>query len=226
MTQLLCSLCSLLSLLWKMHIGHIPYKCCCYSLPLGAQDLDRIRLSTYRTACKLRFVQKKCNCKYVSFPILLIVYFHYITVCLSDQSQKGLLDLAWQKAPIRAPGKISNTGLFIYGACLSRAHDSVIEALVFMQAAALINMNAVFSSFLLSNTWGFQQSCKLGVIVTLWWSKGDSVPCLGCSKVCAVLVSSVFSRTSNSQEVSHLISDLFSISSEIWSLFLYCFNFY
>ncbi|MGH0135900.1 UNVERIFIED_CONTAM: hypothetical protein FKN15_026587 [Acipenser sinensis] len=26
-----------------------------------AQDLDRIRLSTYRTACKLRFVQKKCN---------------------------------------------------------------------------------------------------------------------------------------------------------------------
>ncbi|KFQ52834.1 Dystrobrevin alpha, partial [Nestor notabilis] len=28
---------------------------------LGAQDLDRIRLSTYRTACKLRFVQKKCN---------------------------------------------------------------------------------------------------------------------------------------------------------------------
>ncbi|CAO2593448.1 Dystrobrevin alpha, partial [Lemmus lemmus] len=30
-------------------------------LILGAQDLDRIRLSTYRTACKLRFVQKKCN---------------------------------------------------------------------------------------------------------------------------------------------------------------------
>uniref|UniRef100_A0A803YIB4 EF-hand domain-containing protein n=1 Tax=Meleagris gallopavo TaxID=9103 RepID=A0A803YIB4_MELGA len=28
---------------------------------LRAQDLDRIRLSTYRTACKLRFVQKKCN---------------------------------------------------------------------------------------------------------------------------------------------------------------------
>lgn len=27
----------------------------------GAQDLDSIRLSTYRTACKLRFVQKKCN---------------------------------------------------------------------------------------------------------------------------------------------------------------------
>ncbi|KFO76761.1 Dystrobrevin alpha, partial [Cuculus canorus] len=41
--------------------GHIPYKRRCYSLPLGAQDLDRIRLSTYRTACKLRFVQKKCN---------------------------------------------------------------------------------------------------------------------------------------------------------------------
>ncbi|KAJ7402022.1 dystrobrevin alpha [Pitangus sulphuratus] len=29
---------------------------------MRAQDLDRIRLSTYRTACKLRFVQKKCNC--------------------------------------------------------------------------------------------------------------------------------------------------------------------
>ncbi|XP_036178084.1 dystrobrevin alpha isoform X2 [Myotis myotis] len=28
---------------------------------MRAQELDRIRLSTYRTACKLRFVQKKCN---------------------------------------------------------------------------------------------------------------------------------------------------------------------
>ncbi|XP_023259526.1 dystrobrevin alpha isoform X1 [Seriola lalandi dorsalis] len=28
---------------------------------MRAQDLDSIRLSTYRTACKLRFVQKKCN---------------------------------------------------------------------------------------------------------------------------------------------------------------------
>ncbi|XP_063779747.1 dystrobrevin alpha isoform X3 [Pseudophryne corroboree] len=28
---------------------------------MRAQDLDRIRLSTYRTACKIRFVQKKCN---------------------------------------------------------------------------------------------------------------------------------------------------------------------
>ncbi|XP_038665219.1 dystrobrevin alpha isoform X22 [Scyliorhinus canicula] len=28
---------------------------------MRAQDLDRIRLSTYRTACKLRFIQKKCN---------------------------------------------------------------------------------------------------------------------------------------------------------------------
>uniref|UniRef100_G3TV95 Dystrobrevin alpha n=1 Tax=Loxodonta africana TaxID=9785 RepID=G3TV95_LOXAF len=33
---------------------------------MRAQDLDRIRLSTYRTACKLRFVQKKCNCEYAS----------------------------------------------------------------------------------------------------------------------------------------------------------------
>ncbi|CAN9503507.1 unnamed protein product [Ophioblennius macclurei] len=28
---------------------------------MRAQDLDAIRLSTYRTACKLRFVQKRCN---------------------------------------------------------------------------------------------------------------------------------------------------------------------
>ncbi|XP_044076462.1 dystrobrevin alpha isoform X17 [Siniperca chuatsi] len=28
---------------------------------MRAQDLDSIRLSTYRTACKLRFLQKKCN---------------------------------------------------------------------------------------------------------------------------------------------------------------------
>ncbi|POI20705.1 hypothetical protein CIB84_015548 [Bambusicola thoracicus] len=28
---------------------------------IGAQNFDVIRLSTYRTACKLRFVQKRCN---------------------------------------------------------------------------------------------------------------------------------------------------------------------
>uniref|UniRef100_H3DP81 Dystrobrevin, beta a n=1 Tax=Tetraodon nigroviridis TaxID=99883 RepID=H3DP81_TETNG len=28
---------------------------------LGEQDFDAIRLSTYRTACKLRFIQKRCN---------------------------------------------------------------------------------------------------------------------------------------------------------------------
>ena len=33
----------------------------------GAHDLDSIRLSTYRTACKLRFVQKKCNREYEAF---------------------------------------------------------------------------------------------------------------------------------------------------------------
>uniref|UniRef100_A0A4W3H9Y1 Dystrobrevin n=1 Tax=Callorhinchus milii TaxID=7868 RepID=A0A4W3H9Y1_CALMI len=32
-----------------------------YSFLLGAQNYDVIRLSTYRTACKLRFVQKRCN---------------------------------------------------------------------------------------------------------------------------------------------------------------------
>ena len=29
---------------------------------LGAQNFDIIRFSTYRTACKLRFIQKKLNC--------------------------------------------------------------------------------------------------------------------------------------------------------------------
>lgn len=29
----------------------------------GEQNLDAICLSTYRTACKLRFVQKRCNCE-------------------------------------------------------------------------------------------------------------------------------------------------------------------
>lgn len=33
----------------------------CASLLAGAQNFDVIRLSTYRTACKLRFVQKRCN---------------------------------------------------------------------------------------------------------------------------------------------------------------------
>lgn len=40
----------------------------------GAQDLDSIRLSTYRTACKLRFVQKKCNCE--SNPVYILLRSH------------------------------------------------------------------------------------------------------------------------------------------------------
>lgn len=52
---------------YKFLSMHMAYQMCTFlSLPpSGAQELDRIRLSTYRTACKLRFVQKKCNCKYV-----------------------------------------------------------------------------------------------------------------------------------------------------------------
>lgn len=37
-------------------------------LSSGAHNLDSIRLSTYRTACKLRFVQKKCNSEYAPPP--------------------------------------------------------------------------------------------------------------------------------------------------------------
>jgi hypothetical protein len=33
---------------------------------LGAQNFDIIRFSTYRTACKLRFIQKKLNCKLIN----------------------------------------------------------------------------------------------------------------------------------------------------------------
>jgi hypothetical protein len=33
---------------------------------IGAQNFDIIRFSTYRTACKLRFIQKKLNCKFNS----------------------------------------------------------------------------------------------------------------------------------------------------------------
>lgn len=44
----------------------------------GAQDLDSIRLSTYRTACKLRFVQKKCNCEYDAMHFYLWYYIFLI----------------------------------------------------------------------------------------------------------------------------------------------------
>jgi hypothetical protein len=32
-------------------------------MELRAQNFDVIRFATYRTACKLRFIQKKLNCK-------------------------------------------------------------------------------------------------------------------------------------------------------------------
>lgn len=51
---------------YKSLSTHMAYHMCTFLPTPGAQDLDRIRLSTYRTACKLRFVQKKCNCKYAS----------------------------------------------------------------------------------------------------------------------------------------------------------------
>lgn len=48
----------------------------------GAQNFDVIRLSTYRTACKLRFVQKRCNRKKKMSPL----FSHYNTsrnICLN-----------------------------------------------------------------------------------------------------------------------------------------------
>ncbi|RXN24668.1 dystrobrevin alpha isoform X9 [Labeo rohita] len=40
----------------------------------GALDLDSIRLSTYRTACKLRFIQKRCNLHLVDIWNIIEVF--------------------------------------------------------------------------------------------------------------------------------------------------------
>ena len=42
---------------------------------IGEQNFDAICLSTYRTACKLRYIQKRCNCKstLVTFSMATLV---------------------------------------------------------------------------------------------------------------------------------------------------------
>lgn len=37
--------------------------CLVFGFVSGAQNFDVIRFATYRTACKLRFIQKKTNCE-------------------------------------------------------------------------------------------------------------------------------------------------------------------
>lgn len=46
----------------------------------GAQNFDVIRLSTYRTACKLRFVQKRCNRKSL-LQLLFTLKCHIYVFC-------------------------------------------------------------------------------------------------------------------------------------------------
>jgi len=50
---------------------------------LGTQNFDVIRFATYRTACKLRFVQKRTNCKFC-WSLFAPAYFGLIE--LSDES--------------------------------------------------------------------------------------------------------------------------------------------
>lgn len=46
-----------------------------------AQNYDTIRLSTYRTACKLRFIQKKCNCECYCNTHLILCDKHLPAIC-------------------------------------------------------------------------------------------------------------------------------------------------
>lgn len=39
------------------------------------QNYDLIRFASYRTACKLRYVQKKCNCKYSIINITTLLHY-------------------------------------------------------------------------------------------------------------------------------------------------------
>jgi len=41
---------------------------------IGTQNFDVIRFATYRTACKLRFVQKRTNRKFVAFFSCLFIW--------------------------------------------------------------------------------------------------------------------------------------------------------
>jgi hypothetical protein len=38
------------------------------------QNFDTIRFASYRTACKLRFIQKKVHRKYSYSPIIILLY--------------------------------------------------------------------------------------------------------------------------------------------------------
>jgi len=40
---------------------------------VGTQNFDVIRFATYRTACKLRFVQKRTNCKLANWYLICSV---------------------------------------------------------------------------------------------------------------------------------------------------------
>lgn len=61
-------------------------------LGAGAQNFDVIRLSTYRTACKLRFVQKRCNRECMWSHVLTIVLIIFI---MSKNFLKMFLNYKW-----------------------------------------------------------------------------------------------------------------------------------
>ncbi|CAL8392733.1 unnamed protein product [Arctogadus glacialis] len=48
-------------MIWGLILEGPPANFGLCTLPTGEQNFDAIRLSAYRTACKLRYVQKKCN---------------------------------------------------------------------------------------------------------------------------------------------------------------------
>uniref|UniRef100_A0A8C7C8C7 EF-hand domain-containing protein n=1 Tax=Neovison vison TaxID=452646 RepID=A0A8C7C8C7_NEOVI len=45
-------------------------------IEMRAQNFDVIRLSTYRTACKLRFVQKRCNLHLTILGMMMVFRYN------------------------------------------------------------------------------------------------------------------------------------------------------
>jgi hypothetical protein len=70
-------MCCLVSWVWRCCLFNAPF--CWFVVPSGAQNFDVIRLSTYRTACKLRFVQKRCNRKCVWSAMCLVSWHLLLT---------------------------------------------------------------------------------------------------------------------------------------------------
>lgn len=115
----------------------------------GAQNFDVIRLSTYRTACKLRFVQKRCNRKSIKILISFQLLCNRVTnrnacsnvhtdvnwsqsVPSSHSSSGGCLEhdrsLSWQWAQHAGPQR--------WDQCVAVGDYPVFHLLPAQQAAA------------------------------------------------------------------------------------------